>query len=1617
MPTSSARPDDLDGFSRGSRAADDELRATAARLRSAYEAFQSRCKWGTLDAGSLLNGLDPQFLGFNEEDARWVETIAAEFLRAGGSGDISTLPDAAIAASLANAGLGDVRGSVTFDDPVALGFPPTSGYADDPVNTATGNFVELEVDLPFGGLLAGLRFARTYNSRSERVGPFGTGWSSWATARLRPCPEGAEYDGPDGQRALFPRMGSGYGRVVGVNAAVEPLESGLALAWFGGGRWEFDDAGLPVRAAHGPGTEVRLRHDEEGRLVELVHEGAKSIELRWEGERIVAAACSDGRRVSYEYGEDGSLVQVEGSGGTRRYAIDDVGRIISVTDADGVVEVVNTYDADGRVLEQLSPFGRRTRFTYLRGRVTVTNDDDGGPANTYVHDDAGRVLAIVDGDDQRMGFNYDEWGNPVVVTERGGGATIQEWDERARLVRRVLPTGAKLTFAYDDADRVVEVAASNGAVTRLRYSGDERSPFEIVDPEGGVSRMRVEGGLVREVVDPDGVRLRFEFDDDGNIVATIDADGNVARTERDAAGRVTAAVTPLGRRTTFAYDDRGLPVERRDPAGGVWRYEHTAAGRLTSVTDPTGARRETQYGEHGSPTATIDPLGHVTAQRYDVFGNVVGVVAPDGAAWQYGYDALMRLTTIDDPTGATWQREYDVDGNLVGSVDPVGTHYSASIDPAGRVTALSDGVTSSAFEFDEFGRAVAHVRPDGTQARCEYDLCGRRVSIQDPVGGITRLQFSPGGKVVREIAPSGRIDENEYDGCGRLAARIDGAGRRTEYRYDADRALVEIVDPTGELTHFRYDDNGWVVEASQPGRGVTRYDYDAAGRTTAITDRVAGTRTFDRDAAGRLVAATDANGGVTRYAYDERGRLTEIVDPLGGRTVRRHDAAGRLVAQTDPLGRTATLIYDAAGRIVERVDGSNRTTRWSFDPSGRVSSFAGAGGEPITIERDALGREISIDEPGAFVDELRWDGAGRLVERRRDEKAMSWRYTPDGERAAIGYPDGSQTAFTHDAGGLLVGKHHPGLGSIELERDAAGRLVGATADGMRKRWRYERGDLAEYRCEAAGKTRTAQLTRDGVGRVVEAIVDEDRQRYSYDPAGQLLSAETPRGALSFSYDANGRLERETSPVATLDYEYDVAGQLLARRDGADAAVTEYEYDGAGRRVREVEADFSRTWRWDELGRLAQVDTSAHGDDSPRSTQVAVDALGELAQVDGTDLMWDTANAFAPLTWMGRQAVVGDGSPWALAGDGAAKWLAPDWQGTVGEADRDPWGAASSGADRLQLGYRGELEFDGQTWLRSRVYEPATRSFLSPDPRPPVAGAGWAANPYHYAANNPLNLSDPLGLRPISDSELQTYRDQMNRNVFEQVGDFVAENIDYVAAAALVVGGGLMMATGVGGPVGLMMVSAGVSAGMQKFTTGEVNWTQVAVDGVLGAVTGGAGAGLVRRAAFEGGASLASGMADRGLHGENPFDPRGLATDLLTAGVAVAPGGRLGASTRAVPLGGADEAATLFHYTDEAGMQGIRESGEIRPSLSANNPNDVRYGEGQYLSDIQPGTKTNAQLSRNFINNPFQGQRFSHYVEIDTRGLNPIEGRPGVFVIPGDQPLDVSDRLVGYGRNE
>ncbi|MDI3241319.1 hypothetical protein QK292_07515 [Arthrobacter sp. AL08] len=138
---------------------------------------------------------------------------------------------------------------------------------------------------------------------------------------------------------------------------------------------------------------------------------------------------------------------------------------------------------------------------------------------------------------------------------------------------------------------------------------------------------------------------------------------------------------------------------------------------------------------------------------------------------------------------------------------------------------------------------------------------------------------------------------------------------------------------------------------------------------------------------------------------------------------------------------------------------------------------------------------------------------------------------------------------------------------------------------------------------------------------------------------------------------------------------------------------------------------------------------------------------------------------------------------------------------------------------ITLTGNGGLDVAGLEWLGARAYDPATRGFLS---------------------------TDPTGLRPLTGEELKAY-DGSSRGAFAAAGNWLGENWEYLAGGAMVIAGGVMIATGVGGPVGMMLVGAGADMIIQKATTGEVDPLQVGFSAVLGGFGGVGTAALASRA--------------------------------------------------------------------------------------------------------------------------------------------------------------------------
>jgi hypothetical protein len=180
-------------------------------------------------------------------------------------------------------------------------------------------------------------------------------------------------------------------------------------------------------------------------------------------------------------------------------------------------------------------------------------------------------------------------------------------------------------------------------------------------------------------------------------------------------------------------------------------------------------------------------------------------------------------------------------------------------------------------------------------------------------------------------------------------------------------------------------------------------------------------------------------------------------------------------------------------------------------------------------------------------------------------------------------------------------------------------------------------------------------------------------------------------------------------------------------------------------------------------------------------------------------------------------------------------------------------------------------------MGARVYDAATREFLSPDPLPPVAGRAGSTSHYAYGFLDPVNHLDPSGRRPVSQAEIEQLREREERGLFGQAWKAITDDPwGTLALVGVVALGVAMVATGFGAAVGAgILINASIAAA-QGVLTGNFSPRMVALSGALGAVPG----GNTYRMAMASGAALNMGTEGVMQAARGDFDM----SDLVVSGV-------------------------------------------------------------------------------------------------------------------------------------
>ncbi|HEY2058581.1 MAG TPA: DUF6531 domain-containing protein [Amycolatopsis sp.] len=883
------------------------------------------------------------------------------------------------------------------------------------------------------------------------------------------------------------------------------------------------------------------------------------------------------------------------------------------------------------------------------------------------------------------------------------------------------------------------VRGETGAPAELRHSGGYHVRFGHVDTAAGpriadLRMVRANGpdvtvvafaydarGRLEQVADSRGRPMRYEYDDQDRVVAWFDRVGQTYRYHFDESGRVVRTEGTGDVLTgTFAYDLENRVTTQTDSLGHATRYHWNELNQVTKVVDPRGAETVTEYSRFGMKLSTTDPIGR-TNRVAPREGRALRQEVSGGASREVVYDQAMRPVRVTGPDGEAWELAYDENGKVVSESGPGGVSRTYAYGARGDLVALTDELGQvTRFRNNAAGLPVEVLEPSGARTRYAHDAFGRVVSVVDPLGGVVRMNWTIEGLPAWRVEPDGSREEWEHDAEGNLLVHSGPSGAETRFEYGPFGEVTARVDPTGARYAYGYDTELRLRKVTGPTGLTWVYEYDAVGNLVLEKDFDGSTRTYSYDAAGQLVRRVNGAGQWASYRYDEQGRLVEhrnehgsytrtfdesgrvaAAEGPGHRLEFAYDEAGRIVAET-LNGRRTSYTYDALGQVLSRTTPSGAVSSWTYDGTGQPLSLAAAGGR-IAFERDAGGQEVA-----------RRFGAGIMVRQGFDPLGRVVRQSIHAEQ-----PDGSpsrtlqQRTLTYRADGHPVQIADRIRGTRSFELDDSGRVNAVRAAGWSESYAY---DLNGNLVRAETPTARGPVERRVGGTLVHQAADTT---YDHDRQGRVVRAtrRTASGPRQWSYtwDAEDHLVAVKTPDgSTWRYLYDALDRRIAKRclDREDKLISETWFAWEGTRIAEQHVTVGgrsdvTTWDWQPGTHRVVAQSRRRARPDQKAVDVAFHAIV-------TDLVGTPTELVTP--------------------DGRITWHTTDLWGAdfarpVGEAD-------------FPLRFPGQYH-DTETGLNynlNRYYNPATASYLSPDP----LGLNPAPNNHAYV-DNPLTYLDPLGL--------------------------------------------------------------------------------------------------------------------------------------------------------------------------------------------------------------------------------------------------------------------------------
>ncbi len=955
-------------------------------------------------------------------------------------------------------------------------------------------------------------------------------------------------------------------------------------------------------------------------------------------------------------------------------------------------------------------------------------------------------------------LQFNKLPNGTYVSSALNGATlVQNVD-----LTYTMTTPYGVVYNFNASNQLATIVYPYGVTVTLSYTAGKLS--SVSNGLGRTLSFSYTGENLTSVSDGTGRTVSFVIDANGNLTSFTNANSKSTTYQYDLPGRLTKVFLPANPAVAVyenIYDSLDRVKEQKNALNQSITFY--LAGSRSELVNALGNKGVYFFNRTGQCRKYIDPVNKTWLMKFDGLQRQIEAIAPEGnkvvSTWNNKGQLVTSTAKAKPGSGLSdlvTNLTYHATWNKVSSIqDPRGNttsfsyHATTGLLLTVQRPAVGGFTPQTTFTYTARGQVDTVTEPTGIVVKCNYDATTEKLDsvVQDFGVGHLNLTMSFGynsrGDVTSVTDPRGNTTSFVVDVLGRLTQRTEAAPfsyvtnyaytdnsklqsvqRQTgdptapwqtvSYTYSLTDALKTVTDPAGRVTTIDYDglDRFWKVTDAL-GR-VGEIAYDADNRTSTVKDPTTQTvQTYAYTDNGLVSSVTDVRGNVLGFTFDGFDRPDKTNYPGGTfEQVLSYDQNSNVLTYRTRDAKNIVMVYDVLNRVTSKTPGTDPQVSYTYDLSGRL----------LTVSKPVV-----AGDPGSGTFTNFFDTAGRFFkEQYPDLKTVVHVLDANGNVTKTTYPDGSYFVDrVYDELNRLtdIKLNGAGTSAVQFQYDALSR---------RRKTIFENGTSTDYGLEI----------NDEVGSIIHSFVGSNVSlTYDFDAVGQMIGEYVtdvanfmwqPPAPSTVSYGTANNLNQYPT-VGGASYSYNNNGCLTG-----DGTWT-FGYNVESMLTSAVKAGVNCSFLYDSLMRQSQKVVGAV------KTNYYYAGIQRLADYDGV------------AGTLQQRYVYGTGLDEVLirvTAAGTKSYFHQNYQGSViaitdssgavsNRYTYSPFGESPSLAGTSH-GYTGQ-RFDSETGLyhyKMRYYSPAIGRFLQPDP----IGLAGGMNMYSYVRNNPLTLSDPLGLK-------------------------------------------------------------------------------------------------------------------------------------------------------------------------------------------------------------------------------------------------------------------------------